>query len=225
MGRHGAASTSRLRLRSWRRCIPKSSGCQMTLSISPRAKRSIAPRERVMRRVLVSSTGSSTNANDIEPVSSPRISARSGFHPDDEAILRLRRHGEDVAGPDLLELRNDPFRAPDTAVIETVVAVPTSAPAPHLHEPGPDVSGASADRDGVIPSDLGVRNQLVTWQRPRRLVSPRTNRPPRYHRRDEDPEKSQRISDRCDHPTIAPILVGLPNLQPGAMFVLLSFGP
>jgi hypothetical protein len=49
--RRHAVPASRLRLSSCRRCIPKSSGRQKSLSISPRADRPIVPRERVMSRV------------------------------------------------------------------------------------------------------------------------------------------------------------------------------
>jgi hypothetical protein len=83
-------------------------------------------------------------------------------HPDDECVVVLWPHREDVAGLDLLKLRTDPLGAPDTAVVLTVVAVLASALASHLHKPGPDLSGASTDRDGVVPPDLGVRHQLIT---------------------------------------------------------------
>src|SRR5829696_3117991 len=137
-----------------------------------------------MSRVPVSPTGSRTNAHDIEPASSPRTRARCGSTArTTKRSSAVGRHREDVADLDLLELREDPVRARDSGVVETVVAVPAGAPAPHLHQPRPDGSRSSADRDGVRPADLGVRHQLVTWQRSGGLAGNRANRTPRYRSR------------------------------------------
>ena len=83
------------------------------------------------------------------------------YNPHEKAVLCLWRHREDVAGLDPLESRNDPRRARDASVVQAVVPVPASAPALYLHKPRPDLSGVSPDRDGVIPPDLGVGNQIV----------------------------------------------------------------
>jgi hypothetical protein len=107
-------------------------------------------------------------------------------NPDDEAVVCLWRHREDVADLDPLEFRNDPLRARDASIVQAVVAVPASAPTAHLHKPRPDVSRASPDRDGVVPPDLRVGNQLVARQRLRRLVRQRTNWTPRHRVHDQD---------------------------------------
>ena len=150
--------------------------------------------------MLVSSAGSSTNAQDIWSASSPRHECPAWLDdPDDKAVPCLWRHREDVADSDLLEFRNDPLRARDASVVQAVVAVPASAPAAHLHKPRPDVSGVSPDRDGVAPPDLGVGSQLVARQRPHRLIRQRTNWAPRHGVRNEDAQEPQRISNQC-HP-------------------------
>ncbi len=122
--------------------------------------------------------------------------------PHDKTILGLRCLREDVADLDLLKLWNDPVRARDTSVVQAVVAVPASAPAPHLDQPRPDLGGTGTDRDRVRPPNLRVGHPLVTRERSLRLIGKRTNRTPRHHGRHDGTQEPRRISNEPHEPSI-----------------------
>jgi hypothetical protein len=63
----------------------------------------------------------------------------------------------------------------------------------------------SPDRDGLIPPDLGVGNQIVARQRPHRLVRQRPDWTPRHRVRDKDAQEPQRISNQCHPLSISPL--------------------
>jgi len=49
-----------------------------------------------------------------------------------------------------------------SAVIDEVIAVPSSAPGAHLGQPSPDVMGRAMNGDGVIDRANGLGNQVVS---------------------------------------------------------------